>query len=50
MGRLANATDEVVIVHIVIVDIAIVEIDDPGIVGVVLVGSRRPVIVRLGTK
>lgn len=48
IGILANATSIVVVVGlIIVVDIAVVEIHVPGIVGVVMVGSTRPIIVRL---
>ena len=45
---IADTTGQVVVVVlIVVVDIAIVHIDNPGVVGIVGIGSRRPIIVGL---
>jgi len=44
----SNRTNIVVVILIVVVDVAIVEIDVPGVVGVVGVCSTGPVVVGLG--
>ena len=46
---LADATDMIAIVLIVVVDVAVVEVHNPSIVAIVGIGSTRPVIVGLQT-
>ena len=45
---LADTPDIVGASLIIVVDVAIVEVHVPGVVGVVRVGGRRPIVVRLG--